>query len=232
VQPLQQSLLGGGEPAVDPAARFERIELDDMSWVEVARGWLHGGDTLLESLAAGVPWHQGRRWMYDRMVDDPRLSAWYGADEELPDPALGDVRRSLSRHFGVPLRSVGLNYYRDGRDSVAWHRDREMKYLDRTLIAIVTLGGPRSFLLRPYGGGPSRDFRPGSGDLLVMGGRCQADWEHSVPKARYAPPRMSVTLRWSSHEGLPTEHPRARQHKRVNRSREVTEDPGMPIHTP
>jgi alkylated DNA repair dioxygenase AlkB len=208
---LQQSLVGIGDPMVDERVAFERVALDDTSWVDVARGWLHGADELLDVLAREVPWRQGRRWMYERMVDDPRVSAWYGADDALPHPALAMVRSTLSRRYGVPFRSIGLNYYRDGRDSVAWHSDRELKHLDRTLIAIVTLGGPRPFLLRPHGGGRSHDIRPASGDLLVMGGRCQADWEHSVPKVRSAPPRMSCSLRWSSREGLPVEHPRARR---------------------
>jgi hypothetical protein len=107
---------------------------------------------------------------------------------------------------------------------VAWRRDRELRHLDRTLVAIVTLGGPRAFLVRPYGGGRSRDFRPGSGDLLVMGGRCQADWEHSVPKVRTAAPRMSVSLRWSSREGLPTDHPRARRRGARPSGHEGTKD--------
>jgi alkylated DNA repair dioxygenase AlkB len=226
--PLQQTLLGAGDPAVDPGARVERFALDDNSWVDVARGWLQGADALLEALARDVPWRQGRRWMYERMVDDPRVSAWYRAGDERPHPALDGVRRALARHYGVPLRTLGLNYYRDGRDSVAWHRDRELRHLDRTLVAIVTLGGPRPFLVRPYGGGKSRDFKPGSGDLLVMGGRCQADFEHSVPKVRSAPPRMSLTLRWSSHEGLPTEHRRARRTAAKNHPAAATEEPGSP----
>jgi alkylated DNA repair dioxygenase AlkB len=137
------------------------------------------------------------------------------------------VRHALASHYGVPLRTVGCNYYRDGRDSVAWHRDRELRHLDRTLVAIVTLGGPRPFLVRPYGGGRSRDIRPGSGDLLVMGGRCQADWEHSVPKVRSAPPRLSLSLRWSSHEGLPTDHPRARRTTTKNHPGRRPEEPGI-----
>jgi alkylated DNA repair dioxygenase AlkB len=197
VGPLQQTLLGGGEPAVDAGARCQRTELDATSWVDVSRGWLQGADTLLEALVERVPWRQGRRWMYERMVDDPRVSAWYRAGDELPHPALVEVRRALQEQYGVPLGAVGCNYYRDGQDSVAWHRDRELRHLDRTLVAIVTLGGPRPFLVRPRGGGRSRDFRPGSGDLLVMGGRCQADWEHSVPKVRRAPPRLSLSLRWA-----------------------------------
>jgi alkylated DNA repair dioxygenase AlkB len=214
VEPLQQTLLGGGEPAVDPSARIERVALSDTSWVAVARGWLAGADTLLDALVDGVEWRQGRRWMYDRMVDDPRVSAWYPAGAALPHPALEVIRDALSAEFAVPFLTVGLNYYRDGRDSVAWHRDRELRHLDQTLVAIVTLGGPRPFLIRPRGGGHSRDFRPASGDLLVMGGRCQADFEHSVPKVRHGPPRLSISLRWSSREGLPSERPRSR-HRRA-----------------
>jgi alkylated DNA repair dioxygenase AlkB len=138
------------------------------------------------------------------MVDDPRLSRWYRAEDSLPDPALAAIRGALSRRYRVRFGAVGLNYYRSGRDSVAFHRDRELRHLDDTLVAIVTLGGARPFLVRPRDGGPSRDLRPASGDLLVMGGRTQADWEHGVPKVVAAGPRVSVSLRWSASVGPPT----------------------------
>ena len=135
------------------------------------------------------------------MVDDPRLSCWYSADETLPHPAFEPVRSALEEHYDVPLGGLGLNYYRDGRDSVAPHRDRELRHLDDTLIAIVTLGARRPFLIRPRGGGKSRDIAPESGDLLVMGGRTQVNWEHGVPKVKRAGPRISATWRWSSQKG-------------------------------
>jgi alkylated DNA repair dioxygenase AlkB len=201
VTAYQTSLLGAGDPAVDPAVPFERMWLDDQSWVDVARGWLHGADTLLDALIESVDWQQHRRWMYERMVDDPRLSRWFTTDEPLPHPALAPVRSALEAKYDVPLGGIGLNYYRDGRDSVAPHRDRELRHLDDTLIAIVTLGARRPFLIRPKGGGKSRDISPASGDLLVMGGRTQVNWEHSVPKVKRAGPRISVTWRWSSQKG-------------------------------
>jgi alkylated DNA repair dioxygenase AlkB len=136
--------------------------------------------------------------MYERMVDDPRLSRWYRHDDPVPDPALSAIRSELEDRYSVRFGGFGLNYYRDGRDSVAFHRDRELRALDDTLIAIVTLGATRPFLLRPLGGGPSRDLRPGSGDLLVMGGRCQVAWEHAVPKIARCGPRISITLRWAN----------------------------------
>ena len=201
VTAYQTSLLGAGDPAVDPTVPFERLWLDDVSWVDVARGWLHGADTLLDALIESVDWEQHRRWMYARMVDDPRLSRWISADEPLPHPSLAPVRSALEAHYDVPLGGIGLNYYRDGRDSVAPHRDRELRHLDHTLITIVTLGAQRPFLLRPRGGGKSRDISPASGDLLVMGGRTQVGWEHGVTKVKSAGPRISVTWRWSSEKG-------------------------------
>ena len=182
VQPLQTSLLGVGPPVVDASAAVDRIELDECSWVDVGRSWLHGGDTLLVELVGAVEWSQGRRWMYERMVDDPRLTS-FGVRHDSPwHPALVEIGLALEQRYGVPLRGPGLNYYRDGRDSVAPHSDRELRELDETIVAILTLGARRPFLLRPKAGGPSRNLAPGSGDLLVMGGRMQRDWEHAVPK--------------------------------------------------
>ena len=193
---LQGRLLGAGSPVVDPGATFVRRPLDERSWVDVAREWLRGADTLFDRLRETVEWAQGRRWMYDREVDDPRLSHWYESGEAFPHPALVEIREALSARYGVRFGAIGLNYYRDGRDSVAFHRDRELRHLDDTLIAIVTLGGQRPFLIRPRPRGRSMDISPASGDLLVMGGACQRDWEHGVPKARAAGARVSATWRW------------------------------------
>lgn len=202
-EPLQGTLLGGTEARLAPAPAFERIRLDDHSWVDVAREWLLGADTVLEHLVDVVPWRQSRRKMYGEIVDEPRLSKWYRFDEPLPHPILTPVRTALNARYQVRMGSYGMNYYRNGRDSVAWHRDTEMRHLDRTLVAIVTLGAARPFLLRRHGGGPSTDVHPGSGDLLVMGGRAQAEWEHAVPKVASCGPRISVMLRWSSGKGAP-----------------------------
>jgi alkylated DNA repair dioxygenase AlkB len=198
VEPLQGTLLGGGPPAVDPAAGFERIVLDARCWVDVARGWLRGADTLLAELVERVEWRQRRRRMYDRTVDDPRLSRWYGPDAEPPHAALGPARAALEARYEQPLSGPALNYYRDGRDSVAPHGDRELRTLDRTLVAILTLGARRPFLVRPRGGGRSVDLAPASGDVLVMGGATQLGWEHGVPKVARAGPRLSVSWRWSA----------------------------------
>jgi hypothetical protein len=91
----QRTLLGGQEPAVSARAPFERWQIDDESWVDVSREWLVGGDELLDALIDDVEWSQGRRWMYERMVDDPRLSHWYEANAALPHPVLSEARRAL-----------------------------------------------------------------------------------------------------------------------------------------
>jgi alkylated DNA repair dioxygenase AlkB len=193
----QPTLLGCAEPAIAPGVDWTRVELDGGSWVDVAREWLAGADELATRLIATVEWHQGRRRMWDRMVDDPRLSYWGRRGDAPLDPALTPVHRALERRYHRRLRGPALNYYRDGRDSVAWHADRELRVLDDTLIAIVTLGTRRPFLLRPKGGGPSVDIAPGSGDVLVMGGAAQRDWEHAVPKTARSGPRVSVSYRWA-----------------------------------
>lgn len=198
---VQPSLFGGGEPAFNASfAGCRRTVLAGGAWVDHGPGWLAGNDTLLGELLATAPWHQKRRPMYDRVVDEPRLTAWWSAGhphDGLPGVVL-DMRARLSARYRVRFDSVGCNLYRDGQDSVAWHGDTVRKRQAEPLVAIVSLGARRRFLLRPRGGGPSVRFDLGAGDLLVMGGTCQHTWEHSVPKVAAAGPRLSVTFRHSA----------------------------------
>ena len=202
---LQANLFAVGTPEVTTDAVFERHQLDATSWIDVARGFLRGADEVMAELVAATSWRTGRRQMYDREVDDPRLSCWWRTGADDPHPALAQCRAAIDRHYGLRVGGVGLNYYREGNDSVAFHRDRELSDPEHTLVAIVTLGSQRPFRIRRHGGGPSIDFSPGSGDLLVMGGRCQADWEHGVHKVtRGVGERVSASWRWSadhSHHG-------------------------------
>ncbi|MER5795109.1 alpha-ketoglutarate-dependent dioxygenase AlkB [Streptomyces sp. NPDC001980] len=178
-----------------------RTVLGSGAWIDVLPGWLGGADALFEELAADVPWHAERRQMYDNVVDVPRLLAFYGATDPLPHPVLAEAREALTRHYaeelGEPFATAGLCYYRDGRDSVAWHGDRIGRGArEDTMVAILSVGAPRDLLLRPLRGGPSVRRPLGHGDLIVMGGSCQRTWEHCVPKtARAAGPRISVQFR-------------------------------------
>jgi alkylated DNA repair dioxygenase AlkB len=180
-----------------------RRPLGSGAWVDVRPAWLTGADELFARLVREVPWHAERRQMYDRVVDVPRLLKFYGANEPWPDPALAEARRALSAHYaaelGEPFTTAGLCYYRDGRDSVAWHGDTiGRSRTSDTMVAIVSLGETRRLSLRPRQGVPGTPFSVpvGHGDLVVMGGSCQRTWEHAVLKtARPVGPRISVQFR-------------------------------------
>jgi alkylated DNA repair dioxygenase AlkB len=113
---------------------------------------------------------------------------------------LEEARAALSAHYlpelGEPFVTAGCCYYRDGRDSVAWHGDTIGRGRSQdTMVAIVSVGDPRRLVLRPRGGGESVAVELAHGDLVVMGGSCQRTWEHSIPKVAHAGPRISVQFR-------------------------------------
>ncbi|MFE6280833.1 alpha-ketoglutarate-dependent dioxygenase AlkB [Streptomyces sp. NPDC057877] len=199
---LQASLFDQtDQPRLGPLHGVHRTELDAGAWIDVLPGWLGGADALFGQLVAEVPWRAERRKMYDQVVDVPRLLAFYGAGEPLPHPVLAEARDALTAYYGEelgePFTTAGLCYYRDGRDSVAWHGDRIGRGArEDTMVAILSVGAPRDLLLRPLRGGDTVRRPLGHGDLIVMGGSCQRTWEHCVPKtARAAGGRVSVQFR-------------------------------------
>jgi alkylated DNA repair dioxygenase AlkB len=202
---LQGSLFDGGEPEVDASfIGLRRIELDERSWVDYEPGWLAGSDDLFAELLATGRFAQRTVRMYDRTVPEPRLTAGWSTEVDASDvpAALQEIAGSLSRRYDVAFDRIWVNLYRDGRDSVAWHGDRNRHTHTNPLVATVSLGARRRFLLRPVGGRPAHELRPGHGDLVVMGGSCQHEWEHTVPKQSTAVgPRMSITLRHSAQLG-------------------------------
>jgi len=197
----QASLLGGGAPAVDPAAlaRIQRVALDDSAWVEYLPGWVTGHEALFAQLLATTAWRAERRPMYERVVDVPRLLATLPEDGP-GHPVLEQIRQLLDARYATEFVRLSLGYYRDGRDSVAWHGDTTARDLPQAVVATVSLGEPRRFLLRPRDGGRARAYALGWGDLIVMGGACQRTWRHAVPKVSHAGPRIAVMYRpvWST----------------------------------
>lgn len=201
----QGSLFAAANPEapakLEPLTRARRTTLSQGAWVDVLPGWLSGADTLFERLVTTVPWRAERRWMYDRTVAVPRLLCFYDEHDPLPDPVLDNSRAALNeryeRELGEPFRTAGLCYYRDGRDSVAWHGDNLGRGAQEdTMVAILSVGAPRPLLLRPRGGGRTLRFPLGHGDLIVMGGSCQRTWQHAVPKtAKQVGPRVSIQFR-------------------------------------
>jgi alkylated DNA repair dioxygenase AlkB len=178
-----------------------RMALGGGAWIEYRPEWNKRQDLLFEHLVGAVPWRLEERPMYDRTVVVPRKISFYEEQDELPHPALAATRHVLNRHYGTgdagELCTTGLCLYRDGRDSVAWHSDRIGQHTrSDTLVAIISLGARRTFLIRPASGGPALRHHLGAGDLLVMGGRFQQTWEHCVPKTmRPVGPRISVQFR-------------------------------------
>jgi len=173
----------------------ERLELDGESWIDHCPGWLAGHATLMDRLMATTQWQATTQNLYAGVVATPRLVA--GPDDVVPYPALRKIRDALQERYDLRFGTATAALYRDGQDSVAWHRDRG--YRDRAAdgcVATVSLGAPRTFLVRPVGGGRSIKFRLGWGDLVVMGGRCNRRFEHSVPKTADAGgPRVVVMFR-------------------------------------
>jgi alkylated DNA repair dioxygenase AlkB len=146
-------------------------------------------------LLENAPWSSETMWMYDRMVDVPRRVARYGAGE-LP-PLLATARERVEAFLGEDFTSVGLNYYRDGRDSVAWHNDHLADMPPQPTIALLSLGATREMRVRTK-------RRPrvihgidlDAGSLFVMSGRSQEFWEHTIAKSpRPTDGRISVAFR-------------------------------------
>lgn len=195
----QPSLFDAGdEPELDRSfSSLTRLELDLESWVDHVPGWVQGSDPLFEDLVASLDWGQRSRQMYDSKVAEPRLTSLWrlSSGEPLRPGILEQMRVALSSRYGIDFDSAGFNLYRDGRDSVAWHGDRIKKRIAQPLVALVSLGEPRKFLLKPREGGSLKTFMLGRGDLLVTGGRTQRTWLHSVPKVAQAGPRMSIAFR-------------------------------------
>lgn len=190
----QPSLLELGAPVgFDPAFDGARRRfLGQGAWVDIVPGWVRGADALFEQVLDAADWQARTRRMWEREVDEPRLTTGSWDDPPAPMPAMA---QALSSRYGIDLGAVSANLYRSGADSVAWHGDTSGRRRDTTVVAILSLGEPRRFLLRPKGGGSSIRYVPGRGDLLVLGGTCQRTFDHAVPKCAAAGSRISVMFR-------------------------------------
>jgi hypothetical protein len=196
----QLSLFDDGGLGVDTTfAAARRTPLDEHSWVELVPGWLTGSAELFEHLLATPGWEQRERWVPTGKVPEPRLTIDVADLRAAPHPMLRTIAEALSAHYGVEYDGLWMNLYRDHRDSTGWHGDAASCRLPECTVPVLSLGAARRFLVRPAEGGTSTAFSPVSGDLVVMGGRCQRDWRHSVPKqTRGSGPRISVNFRASS----------------------------------
>jgi len=189
----------------DPAPGFRDAEL------RIARDWLDpdAASALLGTLLREVPWQVHRVRLFGRELPSPRLSCWIGEADAVYRysgtrfaprpwlPALAGLRERLQEELGHPFNSVLANRYRDGADAMGWHSDDEPELGPRPLIASLSLGGTRRFLLRHRRDADARlalELEPGS--LLLMGGETQRHWKHALPCTRRpVGERINLTFR-------------------------------------
>ena len=191
-----------------------------MGWIELPcvdgilrwqQHWLGAAEAnvLLSTLLDDVPWEVHRIRMFGRVVDSPRLSCWigdadaryrYSGADFVPrpwTPELQALRERLVAELGVPFNSVLANRYRDGNDAMGWHSDDEPELGPRPVIASLSLGATRRFLLK-HRGDPSQRLalELEHGSLLVMAGDSQRFWRHALPRTRKpVGERVNLTFR-------------------------------------
>lgn len=170
----------------------------------LARGW--AADVRLSDVVDAVAWSQTPIRIFGRDILQPRLTAWMGEasytysgrrHEPAPLPsALVELRARVHDATGERFNSVLANLYRGGADSVAWHADDEPELGAAPTIASLSLGAPRDFKIRCMATGAQWRVALAHGDLLVMSGASQRDYQHAVPKtARPVGPRVNLTFR-------------------------------------
>jgi alkylated DNA repair dioxygenase AlkB len=165
---------------------------------------------VLQRLIAEIAWRAEEVVMWGRRLPQPRLTAWYGDPgasyaysglqlAPLPwTPLLRDIKARIEEAAGSAFNSALLNYYRDHHDSIGFHGDDEPELGERPVIASLSLGEARTFILKHK---TSRAVRPvhlrlGSGSLLLMRGDTQHCWRHGVLKeSRPCGPRVNLTFR-------------------------------------
>ncbi|SHF99413.1 alpha-ketoglutarate-dependent dioxygenase AlkB family protein [Chryseobacterium sp. OV279] len=164
---------------------------------------------LEELLIRNAPWKQRTQKMYDKTVLTPRLTAWYGEENRTYKmsgndftvnpwlPELLTLKQKIEQTSGHKFNSVLLNLYRDGNDSVAWHRDKDSELGKRPVIASVSLGQVRNFDFRKADDHRNKYSLPlQHGSLLIMKGDLQQNWEHRIAKSvKSMKPRINLTFR-------------------------------------
>lgn len=166
-------------------------------------------DIFLHNLIQEVPWKQEPITMFGRQVMQPRLTAWYGDAGKSYSysgitmqplawtDTLLQVKNTVTNIAGVSFNSALLNYYRDGNDSMGWHRDNEKELGKNPVIASVSFGAARKFQLRHYGDKTGlTNILLTHGSLLLMRGETQHYWEHQLPKVKgHMGGRVNITFR-------------------------------------
>jgi len=149
------------------------------------------------TIRAQADWHSGTRMMYERMVNVPRLHGHYAADDPDMPRVLLDALSIVGQHIDAPFNSIGLNLYRDERDSVAPHNDTLHELEPHQPIVLLSLGATRTMTIRQKQAPHLRtDIELEAGSLLLMGWNAQLHYDHGIPKLRrVVGPRISIAFR-------------------------------------
>ena len=164
---------------------------------------------LFRELVSGIAWRQDKMKLYGKEINLPRQTAWYGdANRNYtfsgitmnPDtwtPALMLIKQKVEPIAKVVFNSVLLNHYRDGNDSISWHTDAEPELGKNPVIASVSFGGSRRFMLRHMQNKEQKvEVLLTNGSLLIMAGETQHFWQHQLPKTKaQVEPRINLTFR-------------------------------------
>jgi alkylated DNA repair dioxygenase AlkB len=193
------------------SAKLERVRMPDADMFYLDRLVLAGSDTeILRRLIAEIAWRSEEIVMWGRKLPQPRLTAWYGDPgrsyaysglrlDPLPwTPLLLDIKTRVEETAGSTFNSVLLNYYRDHHDSIGFHSDDEPELGDRPIIASLSLGAERTFILKhkTLGRLGRVQLRLAPGSLLLMSGDTQRCWRHGILKeSRTCGPRVNLTFR-------------------------------------
>lgn len=185
--------------------------------MDVVQGFVRACATEFAEINETAPWMQGEVFRYTEYVPEKRLGTGFRSDAR---PLFRQTELHLQSTYRVPVTGVGGLLYRTGEDFQGLHSDRQLRWLDDTLVAIVVLGQRRPFVFRERrplaeviekvaAGDEPGDIvlTPGEGDLLVMGGAAQRDWLHGVPRTDTPNPRISLTWRWTAKRGRPDTAP-------------------------
>jgi alkylated DNA repair dioxygenase AlkB len=182
------------------------MRLDAPGCVAYHPRWVQDEESLFGQLRDVIDWEQPEITLFGRGVPIPRLTAWFGdaayrysgiVNQPNPWPSpLAAIRERLEREEGVDFNSCLANLYRDGSDSMGFHSDDEPELGPEPIIASISLGARRRFVLRHRASRESWSWDLGAGDLLVMRDESQRDYAHAVPKtSRRIGPRMNLTFR-------------------------------------
>ncbi|TVS12344.1 MAG: alpha-ketoglutarate-dependent dioxygenase AlkB [Wenzhouxiangella sp.] len=196
----------------DNNSRTSPVHLPPGGTISYTERWLSSDHAarLCKQLLESLHWRQLPVYLFGRWIPQPRLTDFHGdpgtcysyAGLDLrgrgwPGP-LAELREAVALHTGQRFNTVLCNLYRNGNDYMGWHADDERELGRDPIIASVSLGASRRFLLRPRRGerGERREFVLASGSLLVMAGDLQHHWQHQLPKAlRVGEPRINLTFR-------------------------------------